>query len=148
MSFLKAQTTPVPQATKLFYFMFHCWWGWSFHWVWICSPVSYLESLAWQTLRGTGNNDFTCLGTSKGGVHMMGEICQRSDPDIAHVSYYLGFWDNFNFSMLNPHRQLCTYGPHLLNIPHFNTYWCVTPTLHVYMSSPCGIDLPYNIQGG
>ena len=26
----------------------------------------------------------------KGGVHIMGEICQRSDPDIAHIRYYLG----------------------------------------------------------
>ncbi len=26
----------------------------------------------------------------KGGVHIMGEICPRSDPDIAHMRYYLG----------------------------------------------------------
>ncbi len=25
----------------------------------------------------------------KGGVHIMGEICPRSDPDIAHMGYYL-----------------------------------------------------------
>ncbi len=25
----------------------------------------------------------------KGGVHIMGEICARSDPDIAHMGYYL-----------------------------------------------------------
>ncbi len=28
--------------------------------------------------------------TYKGGVHIMGEICPRSDPDIAHMRYYLG----------------------------------------------------------
>ena len=58
----------------------------------------------------------------------MGKICPRSDPDIAHMRYYLGplklnlisqcttgyeIWDNFNFPMLNPHWQLCKYGPHL-----------------------------------
>ena len=65
----------------------------------------------------------------------MGEICQRSDPDIAHVSSsapiicrvaidYIGplfsqcttgyeIWDNFNFPILNPHWQLCKYGLHL-----------------------------------
>ncbi len=26
----------------------------------------------------------------KGGVHIRGEICPRSDPDIAHMRYYLG----------------------------------------------------------
>ncbi len=26
----------------------------------------------------------------KGGVHIMGEICPRSNPDIAHMRYYLG----------------------------------------------------------
>ncbi len=26
----------------------------------------------------------------KGGVHIMGKICPRSDPDIAHMRYYLG----------------------------------------------------------
>ncbi len=25
----------------------------------------------------------------KGGVHIWGEICPRSDPDIAHMGYYL-----------------------------------------------------------
>ncbi len=61
----------------------------------------------------------------------MGEICPRSDPYIAHMRCYLGplklkykylfsqcttgytIWDNFNFPMLNPHWQLCKYGPHL-----------------------------------
>ncbi len=35
---------------------------------------------------------------------LMGEICPRSDPDIAHMG-------------LNPHWQLCKYGPHLMK-------WC------------------------
>ena len=58
----------------------------------------------------------------KGGVHIIGEICPRSDPDITHMRYYLspsklkykysvcndlfshcttGYdnWDNFNFPM-------------------------------------------------
>ncbi len=26
----------------------------------------------------------------EGGVHILGEICPRSDPDIAHMRYYLG----------------------------------------------------------
>ncbi len=26
---------------------------------------------------------------TKGGVHILGEICPRSDPDIAHRGYYL-----------------------------------------------------------
>ena len=64
----------------------------------------------------------------------MGGICLRSDSDIAYMRYYLdplklkykcvmtyaynvplgiGIWDNFNIPMLNPHRQLCKYGPHL-----------------------------------
>ena len=29
-----------------------------------------------------------CLD-EKGGVHILGEICPRSDPDIAHMGYYL-----------------------------------------------------------
>ncbi len=44
----------------------------------------------------------------------MGEICPRSDPDIAHMRYYLGPLKlKYNFPMLNPHWQLCKYGPHL-----------------------------------
>ncbi len=57
----------------------------------------------------------------KVGVNIMGEICPRSHPDIAHMRYYLGpqcttgyeIQDNLNFPMLNPHWQLCKYGPHL-----------------------------------
>ncbi len=69
---------------------------------------------------------------NKGGVHILGGICLRSDSDIAHMGYYLdplkfiyktllfpqcatgyGIWGNFNFPMLIPHRHLCKYGPHL-----------------------------------
>ena len=42
----------------------------------------------------------------KGAVHILGEICPRSDPDIAHVEYCL----DLNFPMLNLHRQVCKYG--------------------------------------
>ncbi len=27
---------------------------------------------------------------TQGAVHILGEICPRSDPDIAHMLYYLG----------------------------------------------------------
>ena len=64
----------------------------------------------------------------------MGEICPRSDPDIAHMRYYLGplfsqcttgyeIWDNFNFPMLNPNWQLCKYGPHLSRCCRFLLFW-------------------------
>ncbi len=59
----------------------------------------------------------------KGGGHIWGKICSRSDPDIAHMKYsidplklmYKGHMilDHLNFPMLNPHRQVCKYGPHL-----------------------------------
>ncbi len=61
----------------------------------------------------------------------MGEICPRSDPDIAHMKYSIDplkliyndlllecikghmILDYLNFPMLNSHRQVCKYGPHL-----------------------------------
>ncbi len=43
----------------------------------------------------------------KGAVHILGEICPRSDPDIAHMEYCL---DSLK---LNLHRHVCKYGPHL-----------------------------------
>ena len=70
----------------------------------------------------------------------MGEICPRSDPNITHMRYYLvplklkhrwfiqqctiryGIWDSFDFPMLNPHRQLCKYGPHLRQISQLFLY--------------------------
>ena len=45
------------------------------------------------------------------GVHIMGEIGPRSDPDIMDLHNVI--WDNFNFPMLYSHRQWCKYGPHL-----------------------------------
>ena len=50
---------------------------------------------------------------------MFGEICPRSDPDIANMRYYNVPGPSkveiyFNFPISNPHRQLCKYGPHLL----------------------------------
>ena len=72
--------------------------------------------------------------SEKGAVHILGEICPRSDPDISHMRDYLeplklhyivcndlylyhikgyGIWNHFNFPMLNPHRETCKYGPHL-----------------------------------
>ncbi len=69
----------------------------------------------------------------EGGVHIVGEICPRSDPDIDHMRYYLdplklkctigyGISDNYNFPMLNPHRQLCKYGPHLFFLGRVHDY--------------------------
>ena len=29
----------------------------------------------------------SCVGIAKGGVHIRGEICPRSEPDIAHMEY-------------------------------------------------------------
>ena len=47
----------------------------------------------------------------------MGEICPRSNPDIAHMKYSIYplklILDYLNFPMFNPHRQDCKYGPHL-----------------------------------
>ncbi len=31
-----------------------------------------------------------CAGIPEGGVNIMGESCPRSDPDIAHMRYYVG----------------------------------------------------------
>ncbi len=36
---------------------------------------------------GESNQNTIRVFTDKGGVHIMGEICPRSDPDIAHMKY-------------------------------------------------------------
>ncbi len=50
-------------------------------------------------------------------------------PGPSKVESTTGYeiWDNLNFPMLNPHWQLCKYGPHLyhritLSIPNANQY--------------------------
>ena len=54
----------------------------------------------------------------------MGVNCPRSDPDIIRRGHCLGpymytctegynIWGHLNFPMLNPHWQVCKYGPHL-----------------------------------
>ena len=67
----------------------------------------------------------------KGAVHILGEICPRSDADIAYMGYYLehfyhikgyGIWNHLNFPMLNPRKETCKYGPHL-GIVEFNPNW-------------------------
>ncbi len=48
---------------------------------------------------------------SKGAVHILGEICPRSDPDIAHMKYYLDPIKLIYKTLLDTHLQVCKYGP-------------------------------------
>ncbi len=43
------------------------------------------------------------------GNAMWYNVCNYLFPQCT-IGY--GIWDNFNFPMLNPHRQLCKHGPH------------------------------------
>ena len=51
-----------------------------------------------------------------------GKFAQGPIQIVTDMRFYLfsqcttryEIWDNFNFPMLNPHWQLCKYGPHLL----------------------------------
>ncbi len=51
------------------------------HWSWITESLLVGQAPSWVCMMKQPH---------KGGVHIMGEICPRSDPDIAHMRYYLG----------------------------------------------------------
>ncbi len=65
------------------------------------------------------NSDFPCISAQP----LLEPLLNNHTMEYLRCIAF-GIWDNFNFPMLNPHRQLCKYGPHTFLI--FSYSWDVT----------------------